>query len=111
MYLRNSWYVAALSSEIGAKLTAFRILGENIVIYRTERGEPVALEDSCPHRRLPLSKGRLLNDNIECGYHGFAIRSFRSMRCRPDARSNPTRSNCPKLSSSRSVGFGLDLDG
>ena len=71
MYLRNSWYVVALSSEIEAKLRAFRILGENIVIYRTERGEPVALEDSCPHRRLPLSKGRLLNGNIECGYHGL----------------------------------------
>ena len=71
MYLRNSWYVVALSSEIEAKLRAFRILGENIVIYRTERGEPAALEDSCPHRRLPLSKGRLLNGNIECGYHGL----------------------------------------
>ena len=71
MYLRNSWYVAALSSEIEAKLTARRILGGNIVLYRTESGEPVALDDSCPHRRLPLSKGRLLNGNIECGYHGL----------------------------------------
>ena len=71
MYLRNSWYVAALSSDIEAKLTALRILDENIVLYRAESGDPVALEDSCPHRRLPLSKGRLLNDNIECGYHGL----------------------------------------
>ena len=71
MYLRNSWYVAALSSEIEAKLTARRILGGDIVLYRTESGEPVALDDSCPHRRLPLSKGRLLNGNIECGYHGL----------------------------------------
>ena len=71
MYLRNSWYVAAISSEIAAELTPLRILDENIVLYRTESGEPVALEDSCPHRRLPLSKGRLLNDNIECGYHGL----------------------------------------
>ena len=66
MYLRNSWYVAALSSEIEEKLTALRILGEDIVFYRTKNGEPVALEDSCPHRRLPLSQGRLLNNNIEC---------------------------------------------
>jgi phenylpropionate dioxygenase-like ring-hydroxylating dioxygenase large terminal subunit len=71
MFLRNSWYVAALSPEIERKLTALRILGENIVLYRTAGGQPVALEDSCPHRRLPLSKGRLLNDNIECGYHGL----------------------------------------
>jgi phenylpropionate dioxygenase-like ring-hydroxylating dioxygenase large terminal subunit len=71
MYLRNSWYVAAISSEIVADLTGLCILEENIVLYRTQTGEPVALEDSCPHRRLPLSKGRLLNNNIECGYHGL----------------------------------------
>ena len=71
MFLRNSWYVAALSSEIETRLDSIRILGENIVLYRTASGEPVALEDSCPHRRLPLSKGRLLNGNIECGYHGL----------------------------------------
>ena len=71
MFLRNSWYVAALSSEIETRLDAVRILGENIVLYRTASGEPVALQDSCPHRRLPLSKGRLLNGNIECGYHGL----------------------------------------
>ena len=70
MYLRNSWYVAGISSEIATELTPLRILDENIVLYRTKSGEPVALEDSCPHRRLPLSKGRLLNDKIECGYHG-----------------------------------------
>jgi len=71
MFLKNSWYVAAISSEIERKLTALRLLDENIVFYRTESGQPVALADSCPHRRLPLSKGRLLNDNIECGYHGL----------------------------------------
>lgn len=71
MFLKNCWYVAAVSSEIEAKLAARRILGEDIVFYRTASGEPVALEDSCPHRRLPLSKGRLLNGNIECGYHGL----------------------------------------
>ncbi len=71
MFLKNCWYVAALSSEIETRLDAVRILGANIVLYRTPSGEPVALEDSCPHRRLPLSKGRLLNGNIECGYHGL----------------------------------------
>ena len=71
MFLRNSWYVAALSAEIKAELGTLRILGEDIVLYRTGSGEPVALEDSCPHRRLPLSRGRLLNGNVECGYHGL----------------------------------------
>ncbi|MBT5031480.1 MAG: aromatic ring-hydroxylating dioxygenase subunit alpha [Proteobacteria bacterium] len=96
MYLRNSWYVAALSSEIAEKLTALRILDENIVLYRTEGGEAVALEDSCPHRRLPLSKGRLLNDHIECGYHGLQF--DRSGQC----VAAPTQDRIPPSATVRS---------
>lgn len=73
MYLRNPWYVAALSSEIDRALTPLRILGENVVFYRTRAGTPVALEDACPHRKLPLSKGRLQEDVVECGYHGLTF--------------------------------------
>lgn len=40
-------------------------------MYRREDGSVVALEDACPHRKLPLSKGRLLGDIVECGYHGM----------------------------------------
>ena len=96
MYLRNSWYVAALSSDIEANLTARRILGENMVLYRTVAGEPVALDDSCPHRRLPLSKGRLLNDNIECGYHGLQFN--RSGQC----VAAPTQNRIPPSANVRS---------
>lgn len=73
MYLRNAWYVAALSSEINRDLKPLRILGENIVFYRTRSGRPVALEDACPHRKLPLSKGTLQEDNVACGYHGLTF--------------------------------------
>ncbi len=73
MYLRNTWYVAALSGEIDRRLKPLRILGENIVFYRTGSGKPVALEDACPHRKLPLSKGTLQEDNVECGYHGLTF--------------------------------------
>jgi phenylpropionate dioxygenase-like ring-hydroxylating dioxygenase large terminal subunit len=34
----------------------------------------VALEDRCPHRGLPLSFGRLVEDTVVCAYHGFAFR-------------------------------------
>jgi len=40
-------------------------------MYRTEAGAVVALRDQCPHRKLPLSRGRLCGDEIECGYHGM----------------------------------------
>ncbi|MEO7243228.1 MAG: aromatic ring-hydroxylating dioxygenase subunit alpha [Variovorax sp.] len=72
-YLRNTWYVAALSPDVGRTLKPLRILGEAIVFYRMEDGTPVALEDACPHRKLPLSMGRIKGDAVECGYHGLTF--------------------------------------
>ena len=71
MFLRNAWYVAAWDHEVTRDLRAVRVLGDSIVLYRTEAGEPVALEDACRHRKLPLSMGRLKGDELECGYHGL----------------------------------------
>ena len=73
MFLRNAWYVAAWDREINRSLTPRRILDEAIVFYRTADGQVVALEDACPHRKLPLSMGRLQGDQIECGYHGLTF--------------------------------------
>lgn len=73
MFLRNAWYVAGWSRNFARTLTPETCLGERIVIYRTEDGSPVALEDACPHRKLPLSKGSLKGDRVECGYHGLTF--------------------------------------
>ncbi len=53
MYLRNTWYVAAWDSEIDRTPRQIKVLGEKIVVFRTEAGDPVALIDACPHRKLP----------------------------------------------------------
>lgn len=73
MFLKNAWYVAGWSKEYGQKLVAQRLLNECVVLYRKQDGTPVALEDACPHRKLPLSKGNLKDDAIECGYHGLTF--------------------------------------
>jgi len=73
MFLRNAWYVAASDKEIGRKPLRRIIMNEPIVMYRTEAGAPVALEDRCVHRHLPLSMGRLEGDILECLYHGLCF--------------------------------------
>ncbi|MGX7671732.1 aromatic ring-hydroxylating dioxygenase subunit alpha [Plantactinospora sp. DSM 117369] len=70
-FVRDQWYVAAYSREVGRELLGRTILGEPIVFYRTEGGEAVGLADRCVHRRFPLSESRLDGDTIVCGYHGF----------------------------------------
>jgi phenylpropionate dioxygenase-like ring-hydroxylating dioxygenase large terminal subunit len=71
MFLRNFWYVAAYDHEIGRKPLGRTILGEPVVLFRKEDGTPVALEDRCVHRHLPLSMGKLVGDILQCHYHGL----------------------------------------
>ena len=70
-FVRDQWYVAAYSAEVGRALLARTILGEPLVLYRTSAGQPAALVDRCVHRHFPLSAGQLDGDTIVCGYHGF----------------------------------------
>jgi phenylpropionate dioxygenase-like ring-hydroxylating dioxygenase large terminal subunit len=72
-FLRNCWYVAAEAGEVTRTPLARLLLGAPVVMYRREDGMPVALEDRCCHRRAPLSKGRLIGDRLQCGYHGFTF--------------------------------------
>jgi phenylpropionate dioxygenase-like ring-hydroxylating dioxygenase large terminal subunit len=73
MYLCNAWYVLCRHDEIGAALTPVQVLGERLVAYRKADGSAVALEDACPHRKLPLSMGNRQGDAIVCGYHGLTF--------------------------------------
>ncbi len=41
--------------------------------YRKLDGTPVALEDACWHRLVPLSIGTLQGDDVRCGYHGMVF--------------------------------------
>jgi len=74
-YPLNSWYPIAWTHEIGRALFARKICDRDIVLYRRADGEVAALEDACWHRLLPLSLGRLIGDQVMCGYHGLVFNS------------------------------------
>lgn len=72
-HVQNGWYLAAWSEEISSTLMQRWIADHPVCLYRLADGTPVALEDRCPHRKYPLSLGRLDSDVIECSYHGYRI--------------------------------------
>lgn len=84
MFLRDIWYFAmpAESIERGA-MTRKVLLGEPVLIGRTQDGEAFGLRDICPHRGVPLSAGTLLDSTdsgcgeptVECPYHGWKFRA------------------------------------
>jgi len=73
VFVRNAWYVAGRSADFEARLTPLTLLGDEVVIFRDSKGKAAALEDACPHRKLPLSMGNLKGDHVECGYHGLTF--------------------------------------
>lgn len=70
-FVRNAWYVAAWSSELRDAPIHQQIIGEHVLLFRVANGTAVAMEDTCPHRFAPLHKGRIIEDAIECPYHGL----------------------------------------
>lgn len=70
-FLKNVWYVAAWADEVNEGMLPRQLLGQPVVLYRQRSGTAVALEDRCPHRFAPLHMGRLVDDQIECAYHGL----------------------------------------
>jgi phenylpropionate dioxygenase-like ring-hydroxylating dioxygenase large terminal subunit len=78
-FLRNAWYVIEWSERLNEVPIRRRVLGESIALYRLRNGEAVAIGDRCPHRSASLSQGKLVNDELECPYHG--LRYGRDGRC------------------------------
>ena len=80
-FLYDLWYFAALSSELKpGKLQRYEMLGEPVLIGRTQAGVAYALRDICPHRAAPLSAGALIRDAqgaeaVQCPYHGWTFRA------------------------------------
>jgi phenylpropionate dioxygenase-like ring-hydroxylating dioxygenase large terminal subunit len=71
-YVKNAWYVACWSDEAKTgSMFPRKLLEQDVILYRTADGTPVALQDRCPHRFVPLHLGRIVNDQVECGYHGL----------------------------------------
>lgn len=71
--LRRYWQPVALTADLppaGAPLPV-RVLGEDLVLYRDEQGQPGLLGLHCPHRGADLSYGRLEDGGLRCLYHGW----------------------------------------
>lgn len=69
--LRRYWYATKKLDDLSDGPKPFTLLGENIVLFLDDKGEPAALMDRCCHRTSKLSKGWSDNGNIVCGYHGW----------------------------------------
>lgn len=69
--LRRFWYATIRIEDLKGGPKPFKLLGENIVLFLDENGDPAALLDRCCHRTSKLSLGWCDNGMLVCGYHGW----------------------------------------
>jgi len=74
-YLRRSWQPVCLAAEVGEAPTVVRLLGEELVVFRTRRQEVGLLARHCSHRGASLEYALPSDQGLICCYHGWHIRS------------------------------------
>lgn len=65
------WYAVEFGSEIGTSPKLLKILGQDLVLYRTRNGQIHAMNNTCIHRGAALAQGKIAQDCIVCPYHGW----------------------------------------
>jgi phthalate 4,5-dioxygenase len=71
--LRRYWQPVALSEELppGVAPLSIKILGEDLVLFRDDKGRAGLLGIHCSHRGTDLSYGRVEDGGLRCLYHGW----------------------------------------
>jgi phthalate 4,5-dioxygenase len=71
---RRYWLPALLAEELpeaDCPPVRLKLLGEDLVAFRTTSGRPAVLDTWCPHRNANLFWGRNEEDGLRCVYHGW----------------------------------------
>jgi len=71
--MRRYWHPIGGSSQLSDEnpTKEVRLLGEDLVLFRSAAGELGLIEPSCPHRKANLSYGVPEPEGIRCAYHGW----------------------------------------
>jgi nitrite reductase/ring-hydroxylating ferredoxin subunit len=91
--MRQYWVPVFMSTELDTPdcpPQRVRILGENLIGFRTTSGDVGLIADACPHRGASLFFGRNEEEGLRCVYHGW---KFDVTGACVDMPSEPAESN------------------
>jgi phthalate 4,5-dioxygenase len=91
--MRQYWIPAVRSDELPSPdcpPVRIRLLGENLIAFRTTSGRTGLVANSCPHRGASMFFGRNEEEGLRCVYHGW---KFDISGACVDMPSEPAESN------------------
>ncbi len=71
---RQYWIPVTPADEVrepGGRPVRVKLLGEELVLFRSKSGALGLIGAFCPHRLAPLFFGRVEEDGLRCPYHGW----------------------------------------
>ena len=69
----NQWTPVLIARDLRTKPVQVRVGGTNVALFRAD-GRVGALLDSCPHRGVALSLGKVENGCLVCPFHGWEFK-------------------------------------
>src|SRR5437867_1889383 len=69
--LRRYWHPIRFVKELKGRPKGKRLLGEELVLFRDDRGRLGLLGSRCSHRGTSLEFGHIEDDDLRCYYHGW----------------------------------------
>lgn len=72
-FMRRYWQPVGLTNEItvDGKPKQIKVMGEDLVLFRDDKGRPGLLGLNCSHRLTSLAYGRVEDGGIRCPFHGW----------------------------------------
>ena len=82
--IRSQWYVVLDPKQLKKnKLLGVTRLSEKLVFWRDSKGKVNCIFDKCCHRGASLSTGKVIDDHVECPFHGFKYDSSGKVKLIP----------------------------
>ncbi|MER7701551.1 Rieske 2Fe-2S domain-containing protein [Kitasatospora sp. NPDC097605] len=70
----EGWFLLVPSAEVRTgQVVTRRLMGQDVVVYRTRGGRVGVVRAHCPHLGAHLANGRVDGETIVCGFHHFAF--------------------------------------
>src|SRR5579885_3251352 len=71
--MRRYWQPAALADELAGNrpIKPVRLFGEDLVVFKDDKGRYGLVGRHCPHRGTDLAYGRLEDGGLRCAFHGW----------------------------------------